>query len=409
MPYAQLQIPFQQAQAILAWLCLLSWMRFLKYLSLSKTFQVLIRTLEACCFQLFLFSFLYLSVTIGFTIAFVVGFGAADTTEGLYSTFGGCFFTLFFMLVGGADLEPILGRGTVSYMTNWTLRYSLFVSYMILISLLFFNFFMAIVIDTYTRVSIQLSDFSARAGNKKNPCMVFLYTYYYKWFGVALVKEDEENIGHRDEQYIETELLPGYLAQAWKVKQEALKEMIATAESNAAQERAAATAGMSASKQAFRRMSMGSKSMPAGSKQMPEVNDKQISRLQLQRLLDGDQSLRTVLGATRAIDVIRRFRADRGPDPYTEITRLQESVILKLDSLEKIGLNLEFAEVETLKMVSNGLNDALTEVQNQWRTELTTLLESCSTISNHLIDLTQKLAQCTDKHNEIARDVQIEE
>merc|ERR1712224_1137208 len=48
--------------------------------------------------------------------------------------------------------------------------------------------------------------------------------------------------------------------------------------------------------------------------------------------------------------------------------------ILKLDSLEKVGLNLEFAEVETLKMVSNGLNDALTEVQNQWRTELTTLL-----------------------------------
>ena len=37
-------------------------------------------------------------------------------------------------------------------------------------------------------------------------------------------------------------------------------------------------------------------------------------------------------------------------------------VILKLDSLEKVGLNLEFAEVDTLKMVSNGLNDALTEV-----------------------------------------------
>merc|ERR1719504_199065 len=139
------------------------------------------------------------------------------------------------------------------------------------------------------------------------------------------------------------------------------------------------------------------------------VNDKVISRLQLQRLMDDAPELREVLGATRAVDVIRRFRADRGPDPYQEITRLQESVILKLDSLEKVGLNLEFAEVETLKMVSNGLNDALTEVQNQWRTELTTLLESCSTISNHLIDLTQKLAQCTDKHNEIARDIQVDD
>merc|ERR1719375_1757863 len=139
------------------------------------------------------------------------------------------------------------------------------------------------------------------------------------------------------------------------------------------------------------------------------MNDKVISRLQLQRLMDDAPEIQDVLGAKRAIDVIPRFRAERGPDPYTEITRLQESVILKLDSLERVGLNLEFDEVETLKMVSNGLNDALTEVQNQWRTELTTLLESCSTISNPLIDLTQKLAMCTDKHNEIARDITVEE
>ena len=46
------------------------------------------------------------------------------------------------------------------------------------------------------------------------------------------------------------------------------------------------------------------------------------------------------------------------------------------------------------------------QVQNQWRTELTTLLESCSAISNHLIDLTDRLAACTEKHNEIARDIQ---
>jgi hypothetical protein len=407
MPYINLQTPFQRGQAILAWLCLFSWMRLLKYLSLSKTFRVLIRTLEACCFQLFIFSFLYLSVTIGFTIAFVVGFGAADTTDGLYATFSGCFFTLFFMLVGGADLEPILGRGTVSYMHNWYLRYALFVMYMILISLLFFNFFMAIVIDTYTRVSIQLADFNMDGASKKNPCMVFLYTYFYKWKGVQLVKEDEENIGQPDEQYIETDLLPGFLAQAWKGKQVALIEMIATAEKQAQDERNAS--GGQGIGGRLRRSLGGADGSKRGSKALPALNDKLISRLQLQRLLDDDPALREVLGATRAVDVIRRFRADRGPDPYQEITRLQESVILKLDSLEKVGLNLEFAEVDTLKMVSNGLNDALTEVQNQWRTELTTLLESCSTISNHLIDLTQKLAQCTDKHNEIARDIQVED
>merc|ERR1719281_234516 len=156
----------------------------------------------------------------------------------------------------------------------------------------------------------------------------------------------------------------------------------------------------------------------AGSKKAPSKSSKSslkapnsnfISRLQLQRLMDDSHEIQEMLGAKRAIDVIRRFRADAGPDPYTEITRMQENVIVKLDHLEKIGLHLEFKEIESLKMVSNGLNDALTEVQNQWRTELTTLLESCSTISNHLIDLTQKLAQCTDKHNEIARDIQVED
>jgi hypothetical protein len=279
--------------------------------------------------------------------------------------------------------------------------------YMILISLLFFNFFMAIVIDTYTRVSIQLADFTPQSANKKNPCMVFLYTYFYKWKGVQLVKEDEENVGQPDEQYIETELLPGFLVQAWKRKQVALMEMIASAEQQAAAERDAGGQGLLGGKLRKSLAAMGGGGR--ASKAMPVLNDKLISRLQLQRLLDDDAALREVLGASRAVDVIRRFRADRGPDPYQEITRLQESVILKLDSLEKVGLNLEFAEVETLKMVSNGLNDALTEVQNQWRTELTTLLECCSTISNHLIDLTQKLAMCTDKHNEIARDIQVEE
>ena len=45
----------------------------------------------------------------------------------------------------------------------------------------------------------------------ENSMMVFLYTYYYKWRGVHLVKDDEENIGHMDEQYVELALLPGFV------------------------------------------------------------------------------------------------------------------------------------------------------------------------------------------------------
>ena len=71
---------------------------------------------------------------------------------------------------------------------------------------------MAIVIDTYSRVNIQLGDYgNTRKAEKRNPMMVFLYTYYYKWRGVHLVKDDEENIGHMDEQYVELALLPGFV------------------------------------------------------------------------------------------------------------------------------------------------------------------------------------------------------
>jgi len=277
--------------------------------------------------------------------------------------------------------------------------------------LLFFNFFMAIVIDTYSRVSIQLSSFTPEAQRKKNPCMVFLYTYYYKWRGMQLVTEDEEDMGSSDEQYIEVSALPHFLADVWKSKQAALTEMIAEAErmQEAARE---ANAKASMKPGAFMKGSnffTGSKASKASkSSSGKALNSNFISRLQLQRLLDDSPEIQDILGAKRAIDVIRRFRADAGPDPYTEITRMQENVIIKLDHLEKIGLHLEFKEIESLKMVSNGLNDALTEVQNQWRYELTQLLESCSSISNHLIDLTDRMAACTEKHNEIARDIQVE-
>jgi hypothetical protein len=408
MPYAQLEESFRSAQAVFAWICLLSWIRVLKYLSLAQTFRVLIRTIEAACFQLAIFSFLYVSVTIGFAIAYVIGFGAADTTDGIYSTFGGCFFMLFFMMIGGVNLEPLLGNSSVSFMSNWVLRYLLFCSYMVLIALLLFNFFMAIVVDVYSRMVIQMSDFSPDAHRKKNPCMVFLYTYWYKWRGVQLVKEDEADVGSPDEQHLEVVHLPGFLNDVWQQKQHALAEMIREAEAKMGDDRAGGESRQGLLSKLSSKATGKDPPSAKKSKDLPKVNPNFISRLQLQRLLDDSPDLQAVLGAKRAIDVVRRFRTARGPDPYTEIARMQESVIMKLDALEKVGLNLQFKEVESLQMVSNGLNDALTEVESQWRTELTTLLESCSSISSHLIDLTDRLAACTEKHNEIARDINVE-
>jgi hypothetical protein len=428
MPYSQLEAPFKRAQAVMAWLVLFAWIRVFKYLTLVKAFRVLIRTIEQCTWELCVFSGLYLTMTIGFTVAFVIGFSDASTTAELYSTFWGVFFALFFMLVGGVELSPILGQGT-------TLGYALFLAYIVLGVLLLFNFFMAIVLDTYTVVSIRLMQTGGE--EDKNPVVVFMYTYWQKMWGRFLVVEDEENIGHPDEQYIECYLLPDVLVDKWRAKQHALLDLLREAKSKEDDEdgagmlgalrRGSKIAGRSISKQsimvgskgskdgqpefkgrASKFMSVLSKGSKKTSKAMPRLNEKVISRLQLQRLLDEDAQARTVLDSTRAIDVIRRFRAERGPDPFQEINHLQERVVLRLDELEKAGLQLEFSEVETLKMVSQGLNDALTEVQNQWRMELTTLLESAATLSNTLICLTNKLQDASQHQTEIQKDFQVE-
>ena len=51
---------------------------FRRYLSLLLTSRLLRRTLRASCAQLIIVSFLHLSVPLGFTITFAVGFGAVD-------------------------------------------------------------------------------------------------------------------------------------------------------------------------------------------------------------------------------------------------------------------------------------------------------------------------------------------
>jgi len=302
---------------------------------------------------------------------------------------------------GGVNLESV-------FLMRPALGTCLYVAYLFLVVLLLFNFFMAIVIDVYSYVSIQMADFAPEAKYKKNALMVFLYTYFHKLRGVQLVKEDEENIGMPDEQYIELNCLPGYVSEAWVNKQRELQTMLIDAERK-----------MEGSKQSHSALAnIGSKMRPTmfggkapskSKERVPRVNDQIISRLQLQRLIDSEPQLQEVLKAKRAIDVVRRFRTERGPDPATEYFSMQENVILKLDQLEKVGLQIDFSDVEILKMVSNGLNDALTEVQNQWRSELTILLESASKISSDLIEMTTKLQQVTDKHVAIARDIIVED
>merc|ERR550537_285787 len=131
----------------------------------------------------------------------------------------------------------------------------------------------------------------------------------------------------------------------------------------------------------------------------PKAAQEEISRLQLQRLMDEDETMCLLLGTGRAIDVIRKFKfGDEGNDA---VTKLQETVYHKLDTLEKAGLDMNSREVPAVRELSDQMNEAFNEVQNQWRQELTSLLEAASVLSEGLIELTQGIEKVQLNHSEI--------
>lgn len=128
-----------------------------------------------------------------------------------------------------------------------------------------------------------------------------------------------------------------------------------------------------------------------------------------------DEKLVDLFGTERAIDVIRRFKVDREPDQYEELSRLQRNVISKMEELGKEGMlsggagpALEFTVLESLKMVTEGLHEALTEIQQQWRTELTMVLQVSETLSSGLKDLTRTLEKVQTNHSTIVHDMSVQ-
>mmetsp|Transcript_15170 Transcript_15170/g.34569 ORF Transcript_15170/g.34569 Transcript_15170/m.34569 type:complete len:943 (-) Transcript_15170:60-2888(-) len=136
-----------------------------------------------------------------------------------------------------------------------------------------------------------------------------------------------------------------------------------------------------------------------------EANRKHIvvNRVQIQRMLDEDPSLREICGTSKAIDVMRRFHVeDAGVDPYEAVERLQKSVVQKLQELEEHGTTLEFSDMETLRTVSAELHNALTDAQKDWRAELLSVMQMASLLSKALVDLTKKLEQVQMNHHHLA-------
>ena len=71
-----------------------------------------------------------------------------------------------------------------------------------------------------------------------------------------------------------------------------------------------------------------------------------------------------------------------------EVTKLQQNVYKKIDKLEKRGLAFDGHEVPAIQNLSDDLYRITTMMQNNWRGEITQILEGASGLSEVLMELT---------------------
>merc|ERR1711966_593453 len=135
-----------------------------------------------------------------------------------------------------------------------------------------------------------------------------------------------------------------------------------------------------------------------------EMLHSEVSRAQLQRLMDEDPTLPMLLRAEKAVDVIRRFKGTS--DEQTQFSAdvpplkaLQGQVFGQIDNLEKVKLDEDIPEVP------EDMSNAITDVRNQFRLQLTSIIEATATLFEHLVDLTQAIDQVRENHLHVMENV----
>jgi len=398
------------APKVLSVIILVMWMRILKYLCLVGWFRLLLRVLERSAKELLIFSVLVVVLFTGFAVTFFVAFG--DEQE-VFASLDSSILVLYFFLLSGISVDYAEWFAPSS--SGGSLRPILFLFYFFLVYFISFSIFMAIVLDAYTMVNI----FHRNKGeNTDNPMRVFLWAYY-KHSGDAI---DDWRLNPEDRS-IKLSLLPGMVSKKWVEKKKRLREMV---DKNANM----MEVGPDGEPQKMSWLSQISNALLPASAiaakragQLPakvvrtkdlyaleDMADDEISRLQLQRLLNEDLSLRLLLNTDKSLEVIRRFKKESTlrndnnsnaimlPNYNPAVNSLQDKVFKKLDQLEKSGLEMEARDVPQVRVLSNLLDKQYGDMQKEWRSSLTGVLEFASMLSEGLIELTQGLDRVQENH-----------
>jgi hypothetical protein len=417
MPFSAVMVSITRASQTLAILAILTWAKAFKYLCMAGYFRLLVRILEKCAKELVLFAVVLMVVFFGFAVCFFVAYGSTDNN---FSTISGSFLVLFFLLLDGYRVDPWwFAPGKLQIMPI------VYFCYIVLIYFVLLNVFLAIVLDVYAFTNHLFVIQSHKYDGKENPMMVFLKTFW-NWFkGISLVRnEHEENLLEEDLQ-IDLERLPGLVRRKWIEKKRKMQRVADEAfagltlfpedEGLLFQKNTMAHSDwmLPSTKMDMSKMLNAQPHRPMAVYEIPQGMERQtISRAQLQRLMDEDESLPLLLGETKAVKVIQKFRKKK-PDEMDDFTdedaqqgqskfmTTQAEVFSKIDDIERVAPEVELPKIPQIIGFTEDMSHSLSEVQNQFRVQLTEIIEATATLFEHLVELTQGIDAVRTNHEQV--------
>lgn len=466
MPFAKVMEAYDNSMYFLAVLAVMMWIKPFKYLCMASYFRMLERIIEQTVARLATFSVLLVLVIFGFAVAFFVGFGDADQNfAGLESTY----LVLYFLLLDGYKINVGWFR-----MGEQLLMPFVFFMYIVVLYFVLLNIFIAVVVDVYamspsnlgSRPRISEGDKVSFNGPKEiaktldveshylgivldikeddtadvdfgngkrgvvdcshlvvpNPMAVFLNTYYHMLKGLSLVREESETDMRSEELSIRLELLPGLVRRKWIEKKRKMQsiasdcfaglELFQNEDCLKENNRKSLTDwALPNTRLELEKMQSAPSLKPLSIYDIPETALRQeISRAQLQRLMDDDETLKILLDEDHAKDVIRKFKNISNPDAGinqpvdpSQVKQLQSTVFEKMDALENPNTDEEAPTVPAIHVLCEDMSHAITEVRNSFRIQLTTIIEATAGLFEHLVDLTQGVDQIRGYHGDILK------
>eukprot|EP00927_Polykrikos_kofoidii_P054568 TRINITY_DN48978_c0_g1_i1.p1 TRINITY_DN48978_c0_g1~~TRINITY_DN48978_c0_g1_i1.p1 ORF type:complete len:927 (+),score=186.79 TRINITY_DN48978_c0_g1_i1:142-2922(+) len=429
MPFAGVMQTNSTGNNVLALLAIAMWVKPFKYLCMVGYFRRLSRIMERCVIKLTIFSIMLLIFIFGFAVSFFVLFGSIDQA---FSSLAGSFLVLFFLLLDGYAIDGswfLAGRLQIMPL--------MFFTYIVVVYFVLLNIFIAVVLDAYAT-----SNENTEAGSGPNPMAEFVETYISWAMGVSLLSEEREKMSSTDLSKIRLELLPGLVRRKFiekKKKMQAIasecfaglelfpgEDYLLEDDSKAMQDWAlpASRVEMCKMRNPARKKLISMYDIPK------EALQQEVSREQLQRLMDEDPTLKIVLDKEYAVDVIRYFKQaageaeDEAPkatqaitdeqrkssddkagkkkvDEAAQVKNLQTNVFKRIDQLEASNMEDKVPEVKCITDLANAMSNEVTTVRNQFRMQLPAIIEATAALSEHLVDVTESLDAVRVNHVEI--------